>query len=60
MRSLPQQSERSTLLVENFPRSLRRAIKAKAAAEGRLMTEVFIELLEKALAQEAGKKERKP
>jgi len=46
-------SETSTLLVLGFPRQLRLRIKAKAVAEDRPMRDVFVELLERALAAEA-------
>ncbi len=54
--------EHSTLMVEEFPVRLRLRVKAKALLEQRRMRDVFVELLEKALAAEeanAGER-RKP
>ncbi len=52
--------EHTTLMVEEFPVALRLQIRAKALVERRPMRDVFVELLERALAQEAKGKERKP
>lgn len=41
--------ERSTLLVREFPRTLRQQIHARAALEGKMLHEVIVALLEKAL-----------
>jgi len=47
MRATP---ERTTLLVPEFPVALRLRVKAKAVAEGRYISEVFAEVVEKGLA----------
>ncbi len=50
MQTLPRQSERSTLLVPEFPRPLRLRIKALANLRDQKMHEVIEDLLEHALA----------
>jgi hypothetical protein len=59
MRTHSPARERSTLLVAEFPRRLRLAVKARAVAQDRPMREVFVELLETALALETGPTRRK-
>ncbi len=49
-------SDASVLIVDQFPRSLRRIIHARAALEGRVMREVIVELLEQALAAQTATK----
>jgi len=59
MRTTP---ERTTLLIPQFPVALRLRVKAKAVAEGRYISEVFAEVVEKGLAaaEAEDKKRRKP
>lgn len=50
--------EKSTLLVREFPRTLRQQIHARAALEGRMLHEVIVALLEKALEAKPTRGER--
>jgi hypothetical protein len=52
-------AETSTLIVREFPRTLRQQIHARAALEGKMIHEVIVTLLEQALSREemkAGKR----
>ncbi len=52
-------AERTTLLLPRFPVSLRLRVKAKAVGEARYLTDVFVELLEKALAADEAEQQKR-
>ena len=52
-------ADTSTLIVREFPRTLRQQIHARAALEGKMIHEVIVRLVEQALAQEAKARERR-
>ncbi len=52
-------AERTTLLLPRFPVSLRLRVKGKAVTEGRYLTDVFAELVEKGLAGEEAKQAKR-
>jgi len=52
-------ADTSTLIVREFPRTLRQQIHARAALEGRMIHEVIVRLLEQALGEHTYAKQKK-